>query len=388
MKIHKEFLKIINFSFSCVRYIYNKCVDLLKNPDFKNTRKFLRDRLLNSKSEFNMIPEKFKDDFEKVPYDVRDTAIIDFCNAYEFEKYKEKTSGNPFEMKFRKKNKMLSEALNLNHKHLRIKDGKISAFSKLWNGLFFSKYREELPEKITHDIKLLKTKDGKFYLCIPEDVETKNYENRKKCVSLDPGIRTFMTCFDNEGNSYKFGNEDIEKINKFSRIARRMRNGIKRKISWDKENRGGIKNISFVETDKSLSKASYKMEAKIKNKIKDCHHKVSKFLCLNNEKVIIPKFATKDIAQTHKLGEENNKRMYTWAHYKFRNILRFKGLMHNNKVVIGTEEYTSKTCTNCFKIDSELGSKEIYNCKNCKHVLDRDVNGARNIMILNFNLEN
>jgi putative transposase len=46
-----------------------------------------------------------------------------------------------------------------------------------------------------------------------------------------------------------------------------------------------------------------------------------------------------------------------------------------------SEEYTSKTCECCKKINKSLGSKKTFICPNCKFTIDRDINGARNIML-------
>lgn len=348
------------------------CVSLSKEKGFKNTRKFLRDRLLNSNSSLNIIPQNLREKFETIPYDVRDTAVIDFYNSYKIQK----DSGKIFTMHYRRKKEILLEAINIGKKHFKIVKNKLTAFVKSWKGLYFAKYSEEIPSKIEHDAKLLRTKDGKFFLSIPTDVSKENYKNRKKAVALDPGIRTFMTSFDTEGESIKFGNRDSDKIHKLSRIAQRMRDGIKR--VFDKN-----KNKRFVSTDKPLTKPAARIEQKIKNMTNDCHHKVAKFLCLNNDNVIIPEFKTSSIAKCN-IGKINKKKLYSWAHYKFRENLKTKGEKLGTKIIVGTEEYTSKTCTKCFFVDKDLGSSKVYNCPNCKLVIDRDVNAARNILTLNF----
>ena len=45
------------------------------------------------------------------------------------------------------------------------------------------------------------------------------------------------------------------------------------------------------------------------------------------------------------------------------------------------EEYTSKTCSCCGSLNTKLGSSKIFNCPSCKVILDRDENGARNILL-------
>jgi putative transposase len=60
--------------------------------------------------------------------------------------------------------------------------------------------------------------------------------------------------------------------------------------------------------------------------------------------------------------------------------------MQNCHLEIVTEEYTSKTCTKCGNIKYDLYGAETYRCSNgeCNLILDRDINGARNIYIKNI----
>jgi transposase len=49
-------------------------------------------------------------------------------------------------------------------------------------------------------------------------------------------------------------------------------------------------------------------------------------------------------------------------HFKFRTKLIDKCDFFDTKVIVCTEEYTSKTCSGCGHIDYNLGSSEVYNC--------------------------
>jgi len=55
----------------------------------------------------------------------------------------------------------------------------------------------------------------------------------------------------------------------------------------------------------------------------------------------------------------------------------------DTKLYIVSEAYTSKTCTRCGVLNN-IGSNEIYHCKECDLVIDRDINGARNILLKNI----
>ncbi|CAM9241963.1 unnamed protein product, partial [Ectocarpus sp. 4 AP-2014] len=51
------------------------------------------------------------------------------------------------------------------------------------------------------------------------------------------------------------------------------------------------------------------------------------------------------------------------------------------RVVIVTEEYTSETCSCCGTLHRTLGRSKIFRCPSCRRVMDRDENGARNILL-------
>ena len=45
------------------------------------------------------------------------------------------------------------------------------------------------------------------------------------------------------------------------------------------------------------------------------------------------------------------------------------------------ERYTSQACGNCGKLKKDLGANKVYECDSCGFIYDRDLNGARGIMI-------
>jgi|SaaInlStandDraft_1057018.scaffolds.fasta_scaffold04052_8 transposase len=46
----------------------------------------------------------------------------------------------------------------------------------------------------------------------------------------------------------------------------------------------------------------------------------------------------------------------------------------------------NKTCTNCGNLHKSLGSNKTYKCEKCNVIMERDVNGARNILLKNHKL--
>ena len=54
------------------------------------------------------------------------------------------------------------------------------------------------------------------------------------------------------------------------------------------------------------------------------------------------------------------------------------------KLFLVDESFTSKTCTRCGWLNQSLGKSKTFVCKNCDLNIDRDINGARNILIKNI----
>ncbi|CAB4427982.1 unnamed protein product [Rhizophagus irregularis] len=58
------------------------------------------------------------------------------------------------------------------------------------------------------------------------------------------------------------------------------------------------------------------------------------------------------------------------------------------KVIICSEDYTSKTCGSCGLVNDELGGLKTFKCEGYPFILDRDINGARNILLHFLSINN
>ena len=98
----------------------------------------------------------------------------------------------------------------------------------------------------------------------------------------------------------------------------------------------------------------------------------------NYENILIPEFKTQSMISD--LDKKTSRGALTWSHYLFRKRLEWS---YSSNLHVITEEYTSKTCTNCGTMQ-DIGREKIYNCSKCKIIIDRDINGARNILLKNL----
>jgi putative transposase len=84
------------------------------------------------------------------------------------------------------------------------------------------------------------------------------------------------------------------------------------------------------------------------------------------------------------IGSKSVRQMLCWSHFRFRERLLFKCREYGSNVAVVDESWTSKTCSGCGLLDHNLGSKKVYWCRGCGLTIDRDVNGAKNILLKNF----
>jgi putative transposase len=131
-----------------------------------------------------------------------------------------------------------------------------------------------------------------------------------------------------------------------------------------------------------------RLRKKIKNKIDDMHWKTINFLTRNHENIFIGDLSTKSIVNKEQsnLSGSMKKLALRTNMFKFRERLEYKCKMRCRSYQMIDERYTSKMCSNCGEICEDLGSQKILKCKgnDCKKVIDRDVNGARNIYIKTY----
>ena len=130
-----------------------------------------------------------------------------------------------------------------------------------------------------------------------------------------------------------------------------------------------------------IKKYYNRLSLRIQHMIKELHYKSANYLCSNYSKILLGKLNIQNI--TSKDGKLcTNEKLFSYAisHDKFRTILKQVALKYGSTVHIVCEGNTSKTCGACGNV-KEIKNKRIYNCDNCKAIIDRDVNGARNILI-------
>lgn len=313
---------------------------------------------------------------KEVPYDTRQLAIKDAITAYK-SCVTNKIRGNisHFKLNFISRGKT-SKIFWLDDGAVKIKNNKIHIFQRRLNKNCLLRIRKsqerKLPDKITSDCKILYDR-GAYYLVITKEIN--NIENLRKentlenSISLDPGVRTFQTCYSPDGTIYKMGEYQINQ----------MKN-IHNKIDKLKSIKDTSKN---KKTKRNLKKKILKLEFKLFNITNNLHNQCGSMLAKTYNTIFLPTFGTSKMLQGD-LCSNVNRRMQGLSHYRFQQKMKHLCVKYNSNLVLVDESFTTKTCGCCGNINENVGSSKVYTCKECHYTCDRDIHGARNIWIKTY----
>ena len=246
---------------------------------------------------------------------------------------------------------------------------------------------EPLPIKILYDFHVIRTRQRKWYLCVPSPLEVVNViapetapPDSYRVIALDPGVRTFQTGFLQDGQAFEFGAGDNRRILKLCQHLDALESRRNAHVTGNPH-----KFLFRHKTRASMKRAAARMRERIRNLVDEFHKKLALWLCRNHDLILIPPFPTSKMAErkeTRCIGSKTARMMYNWAHYRFRMRLMHKAREHPwCRVVEVREDYTSKTCGDCGWEHPKLKGAEVYRCGECGYVAGRDINAARNIFL-------
>ena len=336
----QEQKRILDRWFGCARFVYNQTVDYLKQPDTRASWMSIKKPIIDA------LPEWSK----SVPYQVKSVAVKECCDAVSKAKKKCKNTGTFQKVHYRSK-KRGDFSIYIPKSAVTEK----GFYTRMLGDMFSS----ECLRRPNHDCQF-KLENGRYFLCIPKDIAVKRPENQRLSdCALDPGVRTFQTVFSKEICS-KIGEHDFQRIFRYCYALDKL-------ISRKKKERSN-----------KFNKAMKRIRWKIRDLISEIHNKTALFLCKMFDVIYLPTFETQNMVC--KLRHKTSRAMLGWAHYRFKMKLRAKAEEYSCTVIDCNESYTSKTC-GCCGTENSIGDKEVWTCKHCGCVHDRDINGARNILL-------
>ena len=349
--------QILKKWFGTSRFVYNKTLDHTKNVGL-STFETLRNKFVTYTSRKGVINPDINLWETETPKDVRASAVKDVTIAYSAA-FTNLKRGNisKFSLGFRKKRDC--QSLGIPKCAVNFKDGKLTVFPRTLGNLTLKTRTLKKMISVEHDCRL--TYNGlAYFLCVPVKCENSEHSKNQKIVALDPGLRTFIT---------GYSTDQIFKIERSPEVIKKIR----AKIDLLKS----LRDRKKLRNKKKILKS----HQRLRNIVDDLHWKTISFLVKNYTDILLPSFESQAMMGSIK---SVNRTFNDLKHYQFKMRLTEK-VKHvsNTRLYIVDESYTSKTCTNCGVIKADLGSSKIYQCDKCSLIIDRDVNGARNILIKN-----
>ena len=348
--------------FGVSRFVYNTTIKYLQEPGTKANWMGIKTEILNG------LPEWAK----SVPFQIKSIAIKDACFAVKAAKKGFKKDGQIRKCRFRSR-----------------KDTKQSIFipkSAINNcGIYHSilgkcRLKEALPKEFSDGRLTLAY--GEYYLVVSEQVQPVQIDNQgSQCglgvspsgasgvrlVALDPGVRTFMTFFSETSFGW-LGNDSNLYIQK---LCFRLDRLVSRFVKAPAKQKRRLKN------------AASRLRCKIKNLVKELHHKTARFLVESFDVILLPTFETSQMVSKsrRKLRNKSVRQMLTLSHYEFKTFLKWKAWEQSKTVIDCNEAYTSKTVSWTGEIVKNLGGARTIKSLSTGLRMNRDLNGARGIFL-------
>lgn len=237
-------------------------------------------------------------------------------------------------------------------------------YSRLTSKLSFTS-SEPIPNRWDYGTQLVYRR-GKWFAIFPEPIDRSENQSNK-LIALDPGVRSFLTGFDGE-KVIEIGSGDMGRI---TRLCQHLDDLISRSTGVNAKYR------------RSMRRAANRIREKIKNLIDEVHKQSSNYLTKNYKLIFFPRFESSQmVAKTsRKIRSKTVRSMLTWAHYRFKQVLKHQASKRGCVVLDVGEAHTSKTCGKCGHRHAKLGGSKVHKCPNCGTESPRDGNGARNIML-------
>ncbi len=299
----------------------------------------------------------------KIHIHTLDTAIKLACSNYK-SALTNLRNGNIKHFRIRyKKHLNTNKILELEKEQFKKKSICYSIFNKVkttYNNKPFDLGRIEKEFKVGCKI-LYNSKLDKYYLLIPVKINEEEIKQDKEYISLDPGMRTFLTGI-TEDEIVKIGNNVTSKLK-----------GYLEKLDQ----------TSKIDNLEKQKRKQVKYRTKIKNVVDDLHWKTINYLTKKHKTVLIGDMSIKRIVKKkmNDISKMTKRVGLSLKFFVFKQRLEYKCKIYNCNYKEIDESFTSKVCSNCSSIDDKLGSKKVYNCSNCFVKMDRDINGCRGILL-------
>jgi putative transposase len=333
--------------FGVSRYVYNKTVEHLQQPGTK----------ANWMQVKKIILAGLPDWAGEVPYQIKSLAVKDACDAVKAAKRRYVQGGGFSKVSFRSR-KAPKQSIYIPKSAVKQKGVYIQLLGEL-------RYAEAPPEDVM-DCRLVFV-NGRYYLSTPSLHTITQPDNQGRVISLDPGVRSFLTYYHEDGCG-KLGEHAIGRITRLCCHLDDLQSRIDQAPSRQK---------------RRMRKAAARLRNRIADLVDEMHWKCCRWLVDHFDIILLPTFETQQMVgkARRKLRKKSVRQLLTLKHFKFKQRLKQKAFECGKLVLDVNEAYTSKTVSWTGEIVKNLGSAKVIKSKLTQQRMDRDYNGARGILL-------
>ena len=170
---------------------------------------------------------------------------------------------------------------------------------------------ERLPTQKNQNISRLTLRHGQYHLAVPYDERRPpQRENQAQVVSLDPGVRSFMTWYTNDSVG-KIGEGAFFRI---QRLCERLDDLLSRAAKSPARRR------------RNMRRAVGRMRLRVENLVQELHRKAACFLVDNFDVILLPSFETSEMVERGRrnIRSRTVRNLLSLAHYRFKLFLKHK----------------------------------------------------------------
>ena len=344
-------------SVGTARFVYNWTLKR-QEENYKNGGKFIADGVL--RKELTQLKKSELYWLKEVSNNIAKQAVKDACNAYK--RFFKGLSDKP---KFKSKKKSKKSFYNDNVA-LRVKENKLVKIEKIG----WIKTNEQIPIGVKYSNPRISYDNKYWYLSVGIEQEEIKKELTDVSLGIDLGLKDLAIC--SNGTIYKNINKSYV-VRKIEKKLKRLQRQVSRKYELNRVGKEYIKTNNIIKLEKQI-KYVHRRLANIRNNY--LHQTTISIVKTKPYRVVIEDLNVKGMMKNKHLSDAIRKQCF----YEFKRQLEYKCKFRGIELVIADRFYpSSKTCSQCGEIKTDLKLKDrIYKCS-CGLTIDRDLNASINL---------